>query len=68
MAWNPSPQVAEIRDIATRRKQHISILLYRDENGRWGYVSYGKTVALCNYAQQIADGLLEKAEEIDHVF
>ncbi len=54
MAWNPSPKVAEARDIAQRHGMDKVIIVMIDEAaGGFDVVSYGKTKAMCRQA----DGL-----------
>ena len=67
MAFNPSPEVADCRDIARRRGWKQVIVVGIDPvSGRFGTFSYGETKALCDDAKRmnikihtlIQDGLL----------
>lgn len=66
MAWNPSPEVAAVRDAAVKLKAAVAVVLYITEDGcQMGYASYGKTMALCAHAKKFADYLYEHAEKFD---
>lgn len=54
MSWNPSPKVAEARNIGEKFKKKMVIVLMIDDN-KLEYASYGETKALCNEAKKIAD-------------
>lgn len=62
MAWNPSPEVAAARDFANKFGCRRVIVLCEQEDGRFGYVSYGKTRKLCDGTKRIADALLGEFE------
>lgn len=56
MAWNPSPKVADCRDIARKWKKHQVIILAIDINANTlEYSSYGETKELCAQAKRLAD-------------
>lgn len=56
MAWNPSPKVADCRDIARKWRKHQVIILAVDvEVGTLEYASYGETKPLCDQAKKLAD-------------
>ena len=56
MAWNPSPKVADCRDIARKwgMKQVIVIGLNRD-NGNMDMATYGETKALCTETKSLGN-------------
>jgi len=56
MAWNPSPKVADCREIARKwgHKQVIVIALNQDD-GKIEMATYGETVALCSDAKRLGD-------------
>jgi hypothetical protein len=56
MAWNPSPKVADCRDIARKwGKQQVIILAIDTNQNTLEYASYGETKELCSDAQKLAD-------------
>ena len=55
MAFNPSPQVAAVRDFAAKFGFDQVIIIGITVEGEIGYASYGKTPALCAKAKQLAD-------------
>lgn len=60
MAWNPSPKVADCRDIARKWKKHQVIILAVDIHaGTTEYASYGETRKLCDEAKNLADAAFE---------
>ena len=67
MALNPSPAVAEARDIATKHGDDMVIVLRINlEKGLLKSASYGKTKPLCDFAERLdksihrhANGILE---------
>lgn len=64
MAWNPSPAVAEARDIAKKHGDDMVIVVrIHFENGMQT-ASYGRTKALCDLASQLADAYHNQIEEI----
>lgn len=56
MAWNPSPKVADCRDIARKwgHRQVIVIALNAD-SGKIEMVTYGETKELCGDAKRLGD-------------
>lgn len=72
MAWNPSPEVKVARDAAQRLgtlaggRAAMCVVLYTLDDGRCGYVSYGRTSALCGMARRLADDLFEHAQDAHH--
>lgn len=63
MAWNPSPEVAAVRDSAVKLKSQFAVLVYLDEQGRLCTASYGKTMKLCAEAGKFAEHLMAAAEK-----
>ena len=62
MAWNPSPEVAAVRDAANKLKSPFAVVIYLNENGSTiNMASYGKNMALCDQAGKFGDYLLEQA-------
>ena len=56
MAWNPSPKVADCREIARKwGKQQVIIIAVDYKTGTLEYASYGETMTLCADAKQLAD-------------
>lgn len=62
MAWNPSPEVALVRDAAAKLGADRAVIVYTLPDGRLGYASYGQTKALCAETRKLADKLYERAE------
>ena len=56
MAFNPSPKVADCRDIARKwNKPQIIILAVDPIAGTQEYASYGESKAHCDEAKRLAD-------------
>jgi len=56
MAWNPSPKVADCREIARKwGKQQVIIIAVDYKAGTTEYASYGETRVLCDDAKLLAD-------------
>ena len=56
MAFNPSPKVADCRDIAKKwNKPQIIILAVDPIAGTLEYASYGESKAHCDEAKRLAD-------------
>lgn len=70
MAWNPSPEVAAVRDAARKIGESGSVdvdravLIYTTRCGQVGYVSYGRTKELCAAARRMADAIYDRLPEI----
>ena len=62
MAWNTEPKVAAARDFDRKFKAPVVVILYVDEQGRFGYASYGRTKQLCRHAQELADKTFDMIE------
>lgn len=63
MAWNPSPKVADCRDIA--RKWHdkdMVIIIAVDHEGRFEMATYGKDSELCRVAKELGDKAFDHLE------
>jgi hypothetical protein len=56
MAWNPSPKVADCREIA-RKWDHdqVIIIALTPYSGKIEMASYGENKALCAMAQHLGD-------------
>ena len=68
MAFNPSPKVADCRDIARKwNKPQIIILAVDPIAGTLEYASYGESKAHCDEAKRLADvayqSIMDKREE-----
>lgn len=68
MTFNPSPKVADCRDIAKKwNKPQIIILAVDPISGTLEYASYGESKAHCDEAKRLADvayqAIMEKYEE-----
>lgn len=57
MAWNPSPKVADCREIARKwgKKHQVIILALDRDAGTVEMATYGETKALCNDARRLGD-------------
>ena len=57
MAWNPSPKVADCRDIARKwkGKDQVIILAIDRKSGTLEMATYGETKALCADAKRMGD-------------
>jgi hypothetical protein len=66
MAWNPSPKVANARDIGKKYNKDIVIFVMFDED-TLELISYGKTKKLCSQAdllaQKINDFIIKESEK-----
>lgn len=63
MAWNPSPVVAEARDIGKKHGDDMVIVLRINlETGVLKSASYGKTKSLCGLAGRLGDSMIEHLE------
>lgn len=59
MAWNPSPEVAAARDYGKKFNADRVIIIHVNETtGANGYVTYGKTRALCDDTQRLGEAAL----------
>ena len=67
MAWNPRPEVKEVRDAARRMGEQLgskvdrAVLLLTTEDGRIGYSSYGSNAERCGVAKRLGDAIYEAA-------
>ena len=64
MAFNPSPAVAEARDIADKHGDDMVIVVRIHLENGIQTASYGRTKALCNLAGRLADVYHDQIEEI----
>jgi hypothetical protein len=55
MAWNPSPHIAECREIADRRHVDQVLLFTIDRDGKTEMDTYGRTRTLCDCARILGD-------------
>jgi len=55
MPWNPSPKVADCREIAGRWKTEQVIIIGIDGAGRATMATYGRTPKLCGCAKVLGD-------------
>jgi hypothetical protein len=56
MAWNPSPKVADLRDLAKKWSKTEVIVFYIDgDEGTLEMVTYGQTPGLCALAKERGD-------------
>jgi len=69
MAWNPSPRVADCRDIARKwgQQQQVIIIALKPAAGRIEMATYGETKALCDWAKRLGcaayDAVVREMEE-----
>lgn len=55
MAWNPTPEVADCREIARKWKKEQVIILAIDGKGAMQMATFGRTRELCACAGQLGD-------------
>jgi hypothetical protein len=56
MSWNPSPEVADCREIARRRGWHQCIIIgINQRTGTFMVNSYGETKVLCDAAGKLGE-------------
>lgn len=56
MAWNPSPKVADCREIARKwGKQQVIVLAIDRVSGTLEMATYGETKMLCAHAKRLGD-------------
>lgn len=54
MAWNPSPEIAALRELAPKLKARQVIVIAINEDGStFGVHTFGKTRLLCDQADKI---------------
>lgn len=63
MAWNPSPEVAALRDFAEKFECRIVVAMVITADGRFGYHSFGEIRSLCSVAKKIGDDLYEPMKD-----
>lgn len=59
MAWNPSPEIAVLRDAANKLGAPIAVMVCIMPSGDLQTLSYGRTKALCDKAKELAGSLHE---------
>ena len=58
MAWNPSPRVADCRDIARKWVMNQTVIIgINTETGVFEIASYGETKSLCADAKRLGDAV-----------
>lgn len=57
MAWNPTPEVAIVRDACKRMGGEMAVLIVIRGDGQFSTTSYGKDRMLCGEAKALADEL-----------
>lgn len=59
MAWNPSPRVADCRDIARKwgGKKQVIVIAF-ESSGAFEMATYGETRALCDEAARLGDAAI----------
>lgn len=62
MAWNPSPEVAAVRDAASKLKSPLAVMVYLTADNQLAMASYGKTMQVCKFAGKLGEHLLKAAE------
>jgi hypothetical protein len=64
MAWNPTPEVAAVRDAAQKLKSPFAVLIWLDATGKQiGVASYGQTKELCVKAGEFGEYLFKAAQQ-----
>jgi hypothetical protein len=63
MPWNPSPEVAAVRDAARKLGADRAVIIFTRPDGKMGYASYGTTRRLCAEAHALAQELWRAAHE-----
>ena len=67
MAWNPSPHVADCREIARKwGVQQVVIVGINTRNGTFEVSSFGETKALCADAKKLNDRIFRMLESGEH--
>jgi hypothetical protein len=67
MAWNPSPKVADCRDIARKwGMQQVIILGINPSTGKYEIASYGETRAMCAEAKAINERINQIIQRQDY--
>jgi len=62
MAWNPSPKIADCREIARKWNKEQVIVITLDGEGRMEMATFGETPRLCFVAKQLGDIAFDKLE------
>lgn len=60
MAWNPTPEVAALRDFGKKFDRPVVVTISLDPNGKsFHLTTYGKTRSLCKVAGSFGDRIVE---------
>ena len=62
MAWNPSPKVADCRDIARKWKKECVIIITIDSQGQIEMATYGEDKDKCNCARDLGNTAFDAIE------
>lgn len=62
MAWNPSPEIADLRELARKWGAQRIIVLSLPGDGTFSVHSFGETRRLCQSAKQINDAIFKLVE------
>lgn len=64
MAWNPSPRVADCRDIGRKWNSDIVVILgVNTRTGKYEVASFGETRELCAIAKRINDKIADMMQK-----
>jgi hypothetical protein len=67
MAWNPSPRVADCRDIARKWGMNQTVIVgINTETGKYEIASYGATPALCADAKRLNERINKVIQDEDY--
>ncbi len=61
MAWNPSPEVAAVRDAANKLESKFAVMVFMTKDDQLCMASYGRDLTLCYAAGKFGDYLLDHA-------
>lgn len=61
MAWNPTPEVAAVRDAAKKLQTPLAVIVYLTHDGKLAMASYGQNVELCKHAGKLGEHLFDAA-------
>jgi len=62
MAWNPSPKVADCREIARKWGKEQVMIIAIDGDGRLEMATFGQTKELCGCCKVLGDAAFEAIE------
>ena len=64
MAWNPSPKVADLRELSRKWAcDQVIVLAINTKTGTFETVSYGETRKLCDGAKEISEHIYNQVAE-----